>query len=54
MQNVLVTGSGGRVLGVTGTGDSIEEAIELAYAGVNRIRWDGEQHRTDIGQKALR
>ncbi len=43
----LVT-SGGRVLYVTGTAPTIEEARAKAYEGVARITWDGMHHRTDI------
>ena len=46
--------SGGRVLGVTAKGKDIAAAIKLAYEAVAKISWDGEHHRTDIGQKALR
>lgn len=45
--------SGGRVLGVTATGADVKEAIDRAYAGVATIKFDGEQHRSDIGAKAL-
>ncbi|MFC1890375.1 phosphoribosylamine--glycine ligase, partial [Thermodesulfobacteriota bacterium] len=48
------TTNGGRVLGVTALGDSIGGAIEKAYAGVEKINWDGVHYRSDIGQKALR
>jgi phosphoribosylamine--glycine ligase len=44
----LVT-AGGRVLGVTGTGTTVDEARARAYAGVSVISWDGVQYRTDIG-----
>ncbi len=44
---------GGRVLGVTGTGASIKEAISNAYAGVSRISFEGMQFRGDIGKRAL-
>jgi phosphoribosylamine--glycine ligase len=47
----LVT-NGGRILGVTGTGPSLAEAREVAYAGVGRIRFEGAQHRTDIALAA--
>ncbi|RRC94539.1 phosphoribosylamine--glycine ligase [Schaalia canis] len=40
--------SGGRVLNVVGRGATIEAAREAAYAGVARIRFSGEQHRSDI------
>ena len=40
--------SGGRVLGVVGTGADVEEARRVAYRGVADIRFEGEQHRLDI------
>ncbi len=46
--------AGGRVLGVTALGATIKDAIELAYAAVDKISWEGMHYRTDIGQKALR
>ena len=45
--------SGGRVLGVTGLGTTIAEAIEKAYSGVHTITWKDVRYRNDIGQKAL-
>ncbi|WP_044495194.1 phosphoribosylamine--glycine ligase [Nesterenkonia massiliensis] len=48
----LVT-AGGRVLAVVGTGGTLAEAVERAYAGVEKISWDGAQHRSDIAAKAL-
>lgn len=49
----LVT-AGGRVLYVTGIGDTPEEAATKAYAaiGPNGIYFDGMQYRTDIGHQA--
>ena len=44
----LVT-AGGRVLAVTARGTDVDEARERAYGAVARIRFDGAQHRTDIG-----
>ena len=49
---VLVT-DGGRVLGVTALGDTIEQAVTEAYAAVARISWPGMHYRQDIGQRAL-
>ncbi len=49
-----VTTSGGRVLGVTGLGRDIKEAIKTAYTAVEQIRWDGAYYRRDIGAKALK
>ena len=45
--------NGGRVLGVTALGSTIEYAIERAYDAAARIRWDGAYYRKDIGRKAL-
>jgi phosphoribosylamine--glycine ligase len=45
---------GGRVLGVTGLGDTITAAAQRAYEGVSRIRFDGAQVRRDIAARALR
>jgi phosphoribosylamine--glycine ligase len=47
----LVTG-GGRVLTVTGLGDSFAEARARAYEGVAKIAFAGEQHRSDIALRA--
>jgi phosphoribosylamine--glycine ligase len=49
-----VVTSGGRVLGVTALGNTIEETIKLAYQATSQIHWDGAYHRTDIGKKALK
>lgn len=45
--------SGGRVLGVTATGDTFDEARARSYEAVRRIHFDGAQYRTDIGKAAL-
>jgi len=45
--------NGGRVLGVTGLGNTIKEAIEHTYQAVERIHFEGMHYRRDIGQKAL-
>jgi phosphoribosylamine--glycine ligase len=47
----LVT-AGGRVLNVTGTGATLEEARRRAYEGVARISWPGMHHRSDIARVA--
>ncbi len=47
-----VVTAGGRVLTVTGLGSSFAEARARAYAGVARISFDGEQHRSDIALRA--
>ena len=48
----LVT-SGGRVLGVTALGDTLENALEKSYDGVKQISFDGAHYRNDIGKRAL-
>ncbi|MBU0758684.1 MAG: phosphoribosylamine--glycine ligase [Nanoarchaeota archaeon] len=45
--------AGGRVLGVTGFGDRIANAMIAAYQGVEQISWHNEYHRRDIGAKGL-
>jgi phosphoribosylamine--glycine ligase len=49
----LVT-AGGRVLSVTGTGETLAQARERAYAGVERIRFEGARFRRDIAADASR
>ncbi|MET0340594.1 MAG: phosphoribosylamine--glycine ligase [Polyangiales bacterium] len=51
-QDGHVVTSGGRVLTVTSTGQSIDEAAARAYAVVRQIHFEGAQHRTDIGHHA--
>jgi len=46
--------NGGRVLGVTATGKTLEEARNIAYAAVEKIRFEGAFYRRDIGAKALK
>jgi phosphoribosylamine--glycine ligase len=47
----LVT-NGGRILGVTGTGATIADARELAYAGAGQITFAGARYRGDIALTA--
>ncbi|MCX7603601.1 MAG: phosphoribosylamine--glycine ligase [Bryobacteraceae bacterium] len=48
----LVT-AGGRVLGVTHSGETLAEAIDNAYRACEAIRFEGMQFRRDIGRKGL-
>lgn len=48
----LVT-AGGRVLGVTALGDTLENALEKSYNAVEKISFENAHYRRDIGQKAL-
>jgi phosphoribosylamine--glycine ligase len=45
----IVTG-GGRVLGITATGNDLSSALESAYGAVSKISWPGMQYRKDIGR----
>lgn len=42
--------SGGRVLGITATADSLDEALKYAYEAVGKISFEGMQYRRDIGK----
>ncbi len=42
--------NGGRVLGVTGKGKTLDEALEKAYNAVKKISFENVHYRTDIGK----
>ena len=46
--------AGGRVLGVTARGTSLEAAVARAYEAVKVIHFDGMQYRTDIAHRRLK
>ena len=46
--------AGGRVLGVSAAGTTLQEALALAYEGVKQIRFEGMYYRRDIGHLALK
>lgn len=48
-----VIATGGRVLGVTAIGQSVEAAIKTAYEACSKITWKDHFYRKDIGAKAL-
>lgn len=48
----LVT-NGGRVLGVSAIGKTLEDALAKAYKAIEKISFEGMYYRKDIGQKAL-
>jgi phosphoribosylamine--glycine ligase len=52
--NNLVVTDGGRVLGVTAVGDTLEQARQQAYEAAGKIHFAGAFYRRDIGVKALR
>jgi phosphoribosylamine---glycine ligase len=51
-QNEILT-NGGRVLAITGLGNSVEEALDAAYQEVSKIHWNNVHYRKDIGQDIL-
>jgi len=52
-ENNSILTNGGRVLGVTALGDTLESAIKNAYATTQKISWPSKYCRTDIGKKGL-
>jgi phosphoribosylamine--glycine ligase len=46
--------SGGRVLGVTASGTSLEAALTLTYQAAKKIHFDGMHYRKDIGTQSGR
>ncbi|OQX56718.1 MAG: phosphoribosylamine--glycine ligase [Candidatus Cloacimonas sp. 4484_209] len=45
--------SGGRVLGITGIGNSLSEAIKITYEAVGKVNFERMHYRRDIGKKGL-
>ncbi len=45
--------AGGRVLGVTALGNSLDKAINLSYQTIEKIKFDGMHYRNDIGKKGI-
>lgn len=50
----LLVNSGGRVLAVTGMGETLENALAAAYETVKKVAWQKAYHRSDIGQDILK
>ena len=42
--------NGGRVLGITASGKTLDEALDKAYAAVRKVSFEGAHYRTDIGR----
>ncbi len=49
-QGDAIVTSGGRVLGVTASGQSLEAALQKAYTAAEKIHFDGMHYRKDIGR----
>lgn len=52
--NQQLVADGGRVLGVTAIGESLEDAAAKAYRAVDCIQFEGMYYRRDIGHRALK
>ena len=50
----ILSTQGGRVLCVTALGSTVRAAQKQAYVGVQKIAFDGQQYRRDIGHLAIR
>jgi phosphoribosylamine--glycine ligase len=50
LEQQLLT-DGGRVLGVTGMGETFEQAIAIAYSALDCIHFEGMYYRRDIGHR---
>lgn len=50
MYNGELRTSGGRVLGVTATGETLQKALDRAYEAIRCIKFEGMQFRKDIGK----
>ena len=51
--NDKILSNGGRVLGVTALGDTLDSAITNTYNAAEQIAWSNKYLRKDIGQKGL-
>lgn len=49
-----VVTNGGRVLNVTAVGDTLDEALERAYAAIQHIHFEGMHYRKDIGRTGVK
>ena len=54
LENSILKTAGGRVLGVTDTADTLEEALKKAYSNVSKVEFENAFYRKDIGAKALK
>ena len=52
-QDGKILSNGGRVLGVTALGNTLQDAINNAYASCEKIHWANKYKRDDIGKKGL-
>ncbi|MEJ2052214.1 MAG: phosphoribosylglycinamide synthetase C domain-containing protein, partial [Calditrichota bacterium] len=52
-ENHHVVTAGGRVLGISATGQDLKSAVELAYRNIRLIHFEGMHYRSDIGARAI-
>jgi phosphoribosylamine--glycine ligase len=52
-QDDKIISNGGRVLGVTALGSTLQNAINNAYDACKKIQWNNKYQRNDIGKKGL-
>ncbi|KEI42162.1 uncharacterized protein L969DRAFT_91626 [Mixia osmundae IAM 14324] len=53
-QNAQIVTAGGRVLTVTARADTLQAAADLAYRGIEAVKFDGAIYRRDIAHRALK
>ena len=53
-QNGAIINSGGRVLGVTALGNTVQEAQQTVYKALENLDWKGGFYRKDIGYRAIK
>lgn len=53
LENGRLLTSGGRVLGVSATGETLESAVKMAYREAEKISFKGKYCRSDIGKRAM-
>lgn len=54
MVDKKIVTNGGRVLGVTATAATLQDALDRAYEAMGKIRFEGIYYRRDIGRRALK
>jgi phosphoribosylamine--glycine ligase len=54
LENDKLVSAGGRVVGLTATGDALEEAVARAYALAGRVVFHNGYMRRDIGARAIK
>ena len=54
MKEGQIVTAGGRVLGVTAMGETLEQAVSRAYEAIPAVSFDNEYHRPDIGHRAIK